>query len=132
MIEVEKDPSFSQLRGGPLPAGSDYRLCEIAIHWGVNKFTGSEHQFDGQFYAGEVQFVHLNIAKYEDFDAAFGSDDNDGIVVVSRFIRVKKLHEQQEERSIADLYRLMFDLFIINGEEAEPWVPLIYPPTDVQ
>ena len=44
----------------------------------------------------------------------------------------KKLHEQQEERSIADLYRLMFDLFIINGEEAEPWVPLIYPPTDVQ
>ena len=30
------------------------------------------------------------------------------------------------------VYRLMFDLFIINGEEAEPWVPLIYPPTDVR
>ena len=90
-----------------------------------------EHKFDGQSYAGELQFVHLNVAKYEDFDAAFASDERDGICVVSRFIRVKKLHEMEEERTIADLYRLMFDLFIINGEEAEPWVPLIWPPVDV-
>ena len=131
VIEVEKDPSFSQLRGGPLPKDSDFRLCEIGFHWGVNKFSGSEHKFDGQSYAGELQFVHLNVAKYEDFDAAFASDEKDGICVVSRFIRVKKLHEMEEERTIADLYRLMFDLFIINGEEAEPWVPLIWPPVDV-
>ena len=110
LIETEKDPSYSQLLGGPLSTSDDWRLLEIHFHWGSNKFDGSEHKINGMKYTGEIQYVHYNIAKYETFDDALGQED--GVCILSRFIRCPPKYQINKGRKAANLDRFTYDLLV--------------------
>ena len=51
---------------GSAVEGHLMELLQLHIHWGINSMSGSEHAIDGERFAAEVHFVHLN-AKYKGF-----------------------------------------------------------------
>lgn len=80
----------SDLSGGPLPADSTYRLCEIRFHWGKDDTRGSEHTVNGTAFAMEVQLVHYNVKKYRSYEEA--TRNPNGIAVIALFVQVGKQH----------------------------------------
>ncbi|XP_068214609.1 uncharacterized protein [Palaemon carinicauda] len=72
--------------GGNLSFNNQYLLQDVVFHWGPTSTTGSEHTFNGQRYAGEIQLIHYN-KKYGDYDSALEIAD-DGLAILSTFLEV--------------------------------------------
>ncbi|XP_015790795.1 carbonic anhydrase 2 [Tetranychus urticae] len=47
---------------GSAVEGHLMELYQLHLHWGINSMSGSEHAIDGERFAAEVHFVHLNAA----------------------------------------------------------------------
>ncbi|XP_066956825.1 carbonic anhydrase-like [Macrobrachium rosenbergii] len=67
--------------GGNLSFNSQYLLQDVVFHWGPTSTSGSEHTFNGQRYAGEMQFIHYN-KKYANYNAALEAIDGLAILAV--------------------------------------------------
>ncbi len=61
------------------------------MHWGDNLDAGSEHLVDGQAYAAELHFVNWNHTLYPNPEKACTFNNNDGLVVLAKFVKVKNI-----------------------------------------
>lgn len=60
--------------------GENYRIHEVRYHWGPDSSVGSEHSIQGNFFSGEIQFIHYN-TKYASYEES--KDKADGLAIVS-------------------------------------------------
>jgi len=51
------------LKGGPLPAGSEYQILQFHFHWGADDTKGSEHTLNGKMFPLEVHIVHKKVGE---------------------------------------------------------------------
>ncbi|CAF0865734.1 unnamed protein product [Rotaria sordida] len=56
--QVDKNAFPLTLSGGGL--NETYQFANFHLHWGENYKSGSEHQINGDNYAGEIHFVYSN------------------------------------------------------------------------
>nr|ANJ59784.1 alpha carbonic anhydrase 8 [Exaiptasia diaphana] len=76
---VEENKGSVYLSGGPADSET-YKLSHIKFHFGCSITTGSEHTFDTNPSAAEMQMVFYN-SKYKDFKEA--ANETDGLLIVS-------------------------------------------------
>merc|ERR1712215_358707 len=89
------------LKGGPLPAGSEYQILQFHFHWGADDTKGSEHTLDGKMLPLELHIVHKKVGE-ENFLSVPG-----GLAVTGFFFEISAEDNAAIEPLVAALANVM-------------------------